>query len=102
VLRLARGEFPLRGPIDGSETPGGARPDDLAEITYLDHFGNAMTGMHMCNLPGMPVLRLMGTSWSARALFPRCRKTPLSGMTTPTGWLRPTLMADAPRRSSIS
>ena len=66
---LARGGIPLGGPIDGSETLGGARPDDLVEITYLDHVGNAMTGMRLCNLPGMPVLRLIGISWSARALF---------------------------------
>ena len=55
ALRLARGEIPLRGPIDGAETPGGARPDDLAEITYLDHFGNAMTGISL-GLDSLPRL----------------------------------------------
>ncbi len=48
AARLARGEAP-----PGEERPPGARqrgagvdwPDDLARIVYLDHFGNAVTGL---------------------------------------------------------
>jgi S-adenosylmethionine hydrolase len=45
AARLARGE-----PPPGTERPPAERiasdwPQDLAEIVYIDHFGNAMTGM---------------------------------------------------------
>lgn len=45
AARLARGE-----PPPGVSVPVAARlqegwPDDLAEIVYIDHFGNAMTGL---------------------------------------------------------
>lgn len=42
AARLARGE-----PPPGREIPcaGNDWPDDLAEVIYVDHFGNAMTGL---------------------------------------------------------
>jgi S-adenosyl-L-methionine hydrolase (adenosine-forming) len=48
---IARGELP-RSPARPPEW--GRRPDwpdDLAEIVYLDHYGNAMTGMRAALLP---------------------------------------------------
>jgi len=48
---LARGE-PPPGPL---RTDAAARrpdwPDDLGEIAYIDHFGNAMTGLRAATLP---------------------------------------------------
>jgi S-adenosylmethionine hydrolase len=50
--------------------PDGARrpdwPDDLAEIVYLDHFGNAMTGLRAAHLPPNAVL-IAGRRRLARA-----------------------------------
>ena len=47
---LARGEPPPGRPcIDTDRRPG--RPDDLSEIVYLDHFGNAFTGLRTAVLP---------------------------------------------------
>lgn len=45
AARLARGDSPQGEPLDGAQAIGGDWPDDLAEIIYLDHFGNAMTGL---------------------------------------------------------
>ena len=52
-------------PVPGSETElcaGGQPewPDDLAEIVYTDHFGNAMTGLRASTLPAGAVLRAGG------------------------------------------
>src|SRR5512132_1378562 len=48
---LARGERP---PGEPRKNNGDRRPnwtDDLAEIVYVDHFGNAMTGLRATMLP---------------------------------------------------
>jgi len=45
AARLAKGEALPGTPLDGAAPGGGDWPDDLAEIVYLDHFGNAMTGL---------------------------------------------------------
>jgi len=47
---LARGDPPPGRPrSDGAEHPDW--PDDLGEIVYIDHFGNAMTGLRAAILP---------------------------------------------------
>ena len=50
TAHLPRGESPPGEPLDGSQIVGGDWPDDLAEIIYLDHFGNAMTGLRAAKL----------------------------------------------------
>ena len=50
AARLAKGEDPPGEPLDGAAPGGGTWPDDLAEIVYLDHFGNAMTGLRAAEL----------------------------------------------------
>lgn len=49
---LARGEAPPGRPrrLDAGRHHGW--PDDLAEIVYLDHYGNAMTGLRAVAVPG--------------------------------------------------
>jgi S-adenosylmethionine hydrolase len=47
---LARGEPPPGPPHTHAERRSGW-PDDLAEIVYVDHFGNAMTGLRAPMLP---------------------------------------------------
>ena len=57
---LARGERPagrLRG--DGSERRA-EWPDELAEVVYVDHYGNAMTGMRAAALPADAKLVVAG------------------------------------------
>jgi S-adenosylmethionine hydrolase len=42
AARLARGEMPPGKPLDCLRNDW---PDDLAEVIYVDHFGNVMTGL---------------------------------------------------------
>jgi len=65
---LARGE-----PVPGEEQIPPARhadwPDDLAEIVYIDHFGNAMTGLRAATLPDQAVLRAAGRDFTHARVF---------------------------------
>ena len=56
AARLARGEAPPgreRALTEGRHTDW---PDDLAEIVYIDHYGNALTGLRATELPHNAVL----------------------------------------------
>jgi S-adenosylmethionine hydrolase len=48
---LARGEPPPGRPCQDRAHRREGWPDDLCEIVYLDHFGNAMTGVRAAILP---------------------------------------------------
>ena len=48
---LARGEQPPGRPCDDGADRRADWPDDLSEIIYVDHFGNAMTGLRAAMLP---------------------------------------------------
>jgi S-adenosyl-L-methionine hydrolase (adenosine-forming) len=50
AARIARGEAPAGELRDLAWGRQPAWPDDLAEIVYVDHFGNAMTGMRAASL----------------------------------------------------
>lgn len=42
---LARGEAPPGEPLEADEVRQADWPDDLPEVLYIDHFGNAVTGI---------------------------------------------------------
>ena len=48
---LALGEPPPGQPRGDGADRRADWPDDLCEIVYVDHFGNAMTGMRAATLP---------------------------------------------------
>jgi S-adenosylmethionine hydrolase len=48
---LARGEPPPGWPREDNADRRADWPDDLSEIVYVDHFGNAMTGVRAAMLP---------------------------------------------------
>jgi S-adenosylmethionine hydrolase len=48
---LARGEPPPGRPHNNAEDRRADWPDDLCEIVYVDHFGNAITGLRAAVLP---------------------------------------------------
>jgi S-adenosyl-L-methionine hydrolase (adenosine-forming) len=48
---LARGEEPKGRPLGDDADRRPDWPDDLAEIVYVDHYGNAMTGLRATALP---------------------------------------------------
>jgi hypothetical protein len=45
AAQIARGDDPPGRPIDERRIRRPDWPDDLAEIVYVDHYGNAMTGL---------------------------------------------------------
>lgn len=51
AARLARGEAPPGERRELREDVNCVWPDDLAEIIYIDHFGNAMTGLRASRVP---------------------------------------------------
>lgn len=57
---LARGETPLSKPAVLTSPPG-EWPEDLAVIVYIDHFGNAITGMRSSLLGHDKKIRVSGT-----------------------------------------
>jgi S-adenosylmethionine hydrolase len=57
---LARGEPPPGKIRKDSADRQPDWPDDLSEIIYIDHFGNAMTGLRMAMLPGGAKLAVAG------------------------------------------
>jgi S-adenosylmethionine hydrolase len=60
AARVARGEEPPGTPCALGERLMPGWPDELAEIVYLDHFGNAMTGMRASALGSTRRLRIHG------------------------------------------
>jgi S-adenosylmethionine hydrolase len=58
AARLARGELPPGSAAAPTRHPDW--PDDLAAIVYVDHYGNAMTGMRAAALPPRAELEIAG------------------------------------------
>jgi len=56
AARLARGEQVPTASLEGESRPGRDWPDELAEIVYVDGYGNAMTGLPATSLKGIPLL----------------------------------------------
>ena len=63
---LARGELPEG---DSEPFPLPAWPDDLAEIIYTDHYGNAMTGLRASGLARQTRLEIEGHVFSWAPTF---------------------------------
>jgi S-adenosyl-L-methionine hydrolase (adenosine-forming) len=60
AARLARGEPPPGVPRDPVATRHPDWPDDLAEIVYVDHYGNAVTGLRTALLSEEACLTTLG------------------------------------------
>jgi S-adenosyl-L-methionine hydrolase (adenosine-forming) len=78
AARLARGETPQMLERDPSFVRYRDWPDDLAEIVYIDHYGNAMTGMRATALLADAILVAGGTRIArARTFSDRAAGEPL-------------------------
>ena len=55
---IARGEFPQDNVQEVPDLQVRLGPDDLAEIIYIDHYGNALTGLRASGVPRSAVLAL--------------------------------------------
>ncbi len=60
AARIARGDEPPGQPVPVAERVKCDWPDDLQEVIYVDHFGNAMTGMRSSTVPSSARLRVAG------------------------------------------
>ncbi|HHH35483.1 MAG TPA: hypothetical protein ENK48_01475 [Gammaproteobacteria bacterium] len=60
AARLARGETPPGEPLDPAACLDEGWPDDYASIVYIDHFGNAMTGVRASVLSSDALLEVRG------------------------------------------
>jgi len=58
--RLARGVFPSEPPRSDESGRRADWPDDLAEIVYIDHYGNAIIGLRAAILPEKTRLHVSG------------------------------------------
>jgi S-adenosylmethionine hydrolase len=66
---LARGEAPSGRPRNDETDRRPDWPDDLAEIVYVDHYGNAMTGLRAAMLPPEATLAAAGRVLERAATF---------------------------------
>jgi S-adenosylmethionine hydrolase len=66
---LARGEPPPGSPRSHDDDRRRDWPDDLAEIVYVDHFGNAMTGLRAAMLPPGARLAVAGHTLECATTF---------------------------------
>ena len=66
---LAQEQAPPGNPIAASGVVGADWPEDLAEIIYIDAYGNAMTGLRACTLPDDAVLRVADREVQRRTKF---------------------------------
>jgi S-adenosylmethionine hydrolase len=66
AARLALGQMPQGPEIAPTRLP--AWPDDLRAVTYIDHYGNAMTGLRAAALADA-ILEVAGTAIRRRRIF---------------------------------
>lgn len=57
AARLALNEMPDSEPVTLTPPPGAPWPDDLAAVLYVDHYGNAITGLRVAMLRPERTLR---------------------------------------------
>jgi S-adenosylmethionine hydrolase len=69
AVMLARGERPDSAPVDLDDQAGAAWPDDLAEVLYVDGYGNAITGLRAIKLGSDARLQLAGTAIAHALVF---------------------------------
>ena len=69
AARLALGEPPPGIAFDPTATRQKDWPDDLAEIIYIDHFGNCWTGLRAAKVGNQAKLRVWGHNLENAATF---------------------------------
>jgi S-adenosyl-L-methionine hydrolase (adenosine-forming) len=67
AARLALGEEPQGRQAEPARFPDW--PDDLAAIVYVDHYGNAMTGLRAASLAADTVLEVAGARIARQRIF---------------------------------
>lgn len=67
AARLALGEAPQGPEVEPTRFPDW--PDDLSAIVYVDHYGNAMTGLRAASLAADAVLEVAGQRIARQRIF---------------------------------
>jgi S-adenosylmethionine hydrolase len=67
AARLALGQKPQGPPIEPTRFPGW--PEDLPAIAYVDHYGNAITGLRAASLAADAVLQVAGQPITRQRIF---------------------------------
>ena len=67
AARLALGEAPHGPHVEPTRFPDW--PDDLSAIVYVDHYGNAMTGLRAASLAADAVLEVEGQRVARQRIF---------------------------------
>jgi hypothetical protein len=57
---LARGEIPKAAPAELTAPADASWPEDLAEIIYIDHYGNGITGLRAVSVSAAQTIRVGG------------------------------------------
>ena len=102
AARLARGETPTGRRREADADRRADWPDDLPEVVYVDHFGNAMTGLRAATLPAGRGLSPGIRCWSVQGPSAIGRRARLSGTRTLTDWPRSRSTWDARTATSVS
>jgi len=68
AARLARGDWPASAPTQLTP-PNGDWPDDLSAVVYIDHYGNAITGLRASNVEAAGMLAVAGRQLQHAAVF---------------------------------
>lgn len=74
AAKLACGEPIESRDLAAEERPGAQWPDDLAEIVYLDRYGNAMTGLRASHIPEEAVIVVAGEKLRVARTFSDVRE----------------------------
>ncbi len=69
AAQIARGDDPPGRPIDERPIRRPDWPDDLAEVVYFDHYGNAITGLRASAVPQDAKLAVAGRRLEAARTF---------------------------------
>lgn len=68
AARLARGDWPASAPA-ALAAPNGDWPEDLPAIVYIDHYGNAITGLRAARIEAAGTLAVAGRQLQHAAVF---------------------------------
>lgn len=62
AVAILKGEWPSSEAMESNEIVGVDWPDELAEVIYIDHYGNAMTGLRADKLSPTAIITIGGFS----------------------------------------
>lgn len=69
AAQLARGEPPPGAELESGRLVTTDWPEDLAEVVYLDHFGNAITGLRALSITPESIIEVAGKPCEYRRTF---------------------------------